>query len=105
MGVSYTGAMSYSLDGTEYDIVFAKVARDKVAIDWMEQGYQGGLIATSEDGITYKGTYSYKDSTDHGSVELQLYQSKNDDVLLIGFWREPNNESGDWMFRLSVLAK
>jgi hypothetical protein len=95
--------MSYSLDGTEYDIVRASIKPTKVSIDWLEQGYEGGLITTSDDGIMYKGTYSYKDSTDSGRVELQLFRSENGDYVLLGFWREPSTESGDWMFRLSAL--
>lgn len=102
MPSSYTGAMSYSLDGTEHPIRRARVNATNLAIDWIEQGYEGGLIATSDDGIMYKGTYSYKDSTDCGSFELQLYRSENGDLVLLGFWREPSTESGDWMFRLAA---
>ena len=95
---NFTGWLSYFEPG--YQVVRAHVSPTKVAIDWREEGYEGGLIATSVDGEHYEGTYTYKGSTERSPMSLVLYESKGGAVVLLGDYRDQVNGDGSCMFQL-----
>ncbi len=105
----YTGRMYYDEDGyTQHGagsaVTDARILPTRIAIDWIEGGYAGGLIATSEDGARYVGSYLYKASPEHGTTELHLLREKDGTVVLSGHWIEENpgdEGSGQWFFRLN----
>jgi hypothetical protein len=103
MPKEYAGRMFYEITGPDYDITQAHVTKGKLSIDWVEEGVKGGIVASSEEGIIYTGTYRYSDRTQPGKVTLRLYRAKDDWVFLFGSWVEDGTNGlhkGHWAFQM-----
>jgi hypothetical protein len=104
MANQYTGRMLYELTDTGYEVTAAVISPRKLSISWREDGDEGGITATSNDGTLYQGRYSYEQDSDVGSTDLILYRAKDGRVLLFGSWvvdGSGGQDRGPWLFQLA----
>lgn len=85
-------------DGTVFEAI---VTRKRISIDWQEDGDQQCLMATSQDGQAYRGTFGFGRPSPNCPIHLELFKSKSGEVILIGNWRDDDDgDGGRILFRL-----
>lgn len=98
--MNYTG-ISYEYEQIDWRVTRALLTKRHLSIDWLEGNEQGGLTASSEDGIHYRGSYSYKTPSAGGGVEFQLFKDAVGEILLLGRWWESGSANGGpWLVHL-----
>ena len=84
------------LGASDWSIDEAIVTNERIAIDWHEDEDAWVLLATSEDGVEYRGTYGI-DRPDPGrEITLWRYTAVDGRVALLCEWREPAAGDGGW---------
>jgi hypothetical protein len=105
MATKYTGH-SFDFDVSPLEVTEAVIQKNRISIDWIEEGKPGHLEATSDDGMVFRGNYGYTRPNPDYHFELRLYRAANGDPLLFGrWWRTDEPEGGCWLFRLSPDSK
>jgi hypothetical protein len=94
----------YDVDLSEYDskIDEAVVTRNRIAIDWEEDGETLHLLAQSKDGgCSYVGNYGSPQPNKNWVMELTRYTATDGSVILIGYWRQKDTgNEGSCLFEL-----
>ena len=94
-------ALDFAERPDEYDVTSSVITKDRVAIDWSETGTKCGLVAHSkDDGNTYSGTWSTRDRTTTGTVELTKFRGPDREIMFFGKWVRDDANSGYFFFRL-----
>jgi hypothetical protein len=100
MRTCYTGQF-FEFTESDLRVTGAAVTKDRVAVDWIEDGEPGGLVATSDDGATYRGNYGYPRPEPYYHAEFRLFRARDGEVLLFGrWWRTDNPDGGPWLIQL-----
>ncbi len=100
----YSGR-SFGYEETGTRISDAIITENRLAIDWLEDGYPASLIVTSDDGLQYQGTFGYPAPEERYRVEFRRFNDQTGEVILIGrWWQSDMAEGGNWMLRLSVTS-
>lgn len=100
--MKYVGDMFFSTGLDANGIVRdAVITSKRISIDWDENGIQGHLVAHSQDGKIFSGTYGYPSVDESQTLELMLFKAQGE-VLLFGTWCD-QREEGTWIFRLTGL--
>lgn len=98
--------MRYEVTGFVYEEVDfhfteAIVTKDRIAIDWNEEGTKAGLVAHSTDGSSYSGNMGFPRPDEEGFAEFRLYKAKDGELVLLGkWWRTDATNGGSWLLRL-----
>jgi hypothetical protein len=86
-------------------ITDAIITETRMAIDWVEDGYPASLVATSDNGLLYRGTYGYPTPEERYRIEFRLFKDQTGEVLLFGrWWRTDTANGGLWLLQLSAMA-
>ena len=102
MTKSYAGEMTEFTDEVKRVVTRAIITKQRIAVDWLEEGVQGGIVTTSEDGVTYRGHYGYPRPEERYHGDFRVYKGANDEILLLGeWWRTDTPDGGMWLFRLT----
>jgi hypothetical protein len=105
MTTKYTGH-SFDFEASSMQVTGAVIRKDRISVDWIEEGAPGHLEATSEDGEVYRGTYGYPRPDPYYHAELRLYRAADGGRLLFGrWWWADESGSGYWLFRLSPESR
>jgi hypothetical protein len=89
--------LDQNLDDADYEISEAIVTRDRIAMDWEEDGTDFHLIARSNDGgATYQGNYGSPSPHQERTIELTKYVAADKAVLLLGKWYERDSGNEGW---------
>ena len=85
----------------------AIVTKDRVAIDWEEDGERWHVVAHSSDGgRTYRGNYGYDRPNPNWVMELKRYRAPDGAVLLLArWWDRDSGEEAECLFRLDPQPK
>lgn len=104
MATKFTGE-SFDFDVSPLQVTGAIIQKDRISVDWVEDGEPGHLEASSDNDGIYRGNYGYTRPNPDYHFELRLYLAANGDRLLFGrWWRTDKPEGGSWLFRLSPAS-
>lgn len=87
---------------SEGKVTNAIVTDTRAAIEY-DHGQPGSLLATSQDGIEYRGTYGHGSELDPKcTVEFTRYTALDGRVALVGSWNNANAGGGDgeWLIEI-----
>lgn len=74
-----------TIDG--HKVTEAVISRQRIVIDWIENGLAFHMVARSDDGgITYKGTFGWPHLDAGNQMTLKLYKCADKSCLLHGNW-------------------
>ena len=94
---------SFSFDEEPLEVTDAIIRKDRISVDFIEDGEPGHLEATFDvaEGV-YRGNFGYPRPDHHYHAELRLYRAANGDCLLFGrYWWTSEPGGGLWLFHLS----
>src|SRR5215213_4834348 len=101
-GLAFTPEDTFETMDAAGRVEDATVTPHRVVVDWTEGPRCGNLVATSEDGVTFRGTYGYPTPHPLYLAEFTLYRAANGHVLLFGrSCEEDSSVGGTWIIRLT----
>jgi hypothetical protein len=69
--------------------------------DYREDDAMIHIEANSSDGITYRGRWGCPLlDDDRNTIEVTRFESKRNEIVLLGMWERDDNHEGMWLFRL-----
>jgi hypothetical protein len=98
----YRGHVYYEAREASGAVTDAVISRNRISVDWREDGDDYHLEASAPDGFCFRGDYADRGQASRGQFELKLYRG-GDEVLLRGSWSEPAVGKGDWTFLLTPV--
>lgn len=96
-------SVSYAAEGMAVEIIEARCTRTELRLSYEEGGKRKCVTASSNDGLTYEGTWSNArdiDASSEGEVNLKLIRGRRGEILLYGTWHEFEGETGGWIIEL-----
>jgi hypothetical protein len=95
-------AQGYWYEEDDFPITDVVVAKDRISIDWAEEGQTVNVVLSSDDGVVYRGSYRYRGYELQYYAELRLYRDARGELLLMGrWWRVDFGDQGNWLVRLT----
>lgn len=81
----------------------ATISDTKCELDLLDgEGDTITVTASSEDGVTYRGTYHYREgSYSDGEVVLERYRARPGNMF-VGEWREVGGTKGTWIIKVAI---
>jgi hypothetical protein len=82
-------------------ITDAVITKERLLLDWVQEGDPAHLDAVSADGSTYCGNFGFPSPEATLQMELHFFRGKRG-AILYGIWRDTSTgEKGNYLFLLT----
>jgi len=85
--------LELDLEDYHHDIDQAVVTKNRIAMDWEEDGEKFHAVLTSTDGVNYEGNFGLTELDKKWKMDAAKYTAADKDVLLLLKWIQ--TDSGD----------
>lgn len=97
--MKFTGTITelgLDVDDCDFDVRDAVVSRDRIAIDWEEDGQLFHAVLKSSDGTYFDGHYGSPQPNSQWTMQGTKYTAADKSVLLLVKWIQTDNGFAGW---------